>query len=176
LAAIELTDPDLLQGYLFDKPLTASDFEARYVTPTAPLEWSFLSALNKERNRTHFAYFDTQALLTKMNVGLWSIQFDKKEQKGKFYGDDVTIKMLGINSSWISTSRFKYVKKNICADDTERVMQSFATMELTDETVLLEFKWMHPTEGELRLQCVGKFTGDQNGILTFEGFLKTLNG
>ena len=175
LAAIELTDPDLLQGYLFDKPLTASDFEARYVTPTAPLEWSFLSALQKERNRTHFAHFDTQALLTKIKVGLWSVQFDKKEQKGKFYGDDATLKMLGINSSWISTSRFKYVKKNICADDTERVMQSFATMK-PEEAMQLEFKWMHPTKGELCLQCVGEFTGDQNGILTFEGFLKTLNG
>ena len=145
------------------------------MTPTAPLEWSFSSTLKKERNRTHFALFDTQAILTKIKVGLWSVQFDNKEQKGKFYGDDVTFKMLGIHSSWISTSRFKYVKKNICADDTERVMQSFATMKLAEEAVQFEFKWMHPTKGELCLLCVGEFTGDQNGILTFEGFLKTRN-
>jgi EAL domain-containing protein (putative c-di-GMP-specific phosphodiesterase class I) len=172
LAAAELTDPDLLQGYLFDKPLTASDFEARYVTPTAPREWSFLSALRRERNHTHFAYFDAQALLTKINVGLWSVQYDKKEQKGKLYGDDVTRRMLDFNSSWLSPSRFKYFRKNICADDAERVLQSFAAMKLADEAVRLDFKWMHPTRGEIRLRCIGELISDQNDILTFEGFLK----
>lgn len=175
LAVAELTDPDLLQGYLFDKPLTASEFEAHYVIPTAPQEWSFWSALRRERNRTHFAYFDTQALLTKINVGLWSVQFDKKEQTGKLYGDDITRKLFDFNNSWLSPSRFKYFRKNICADDAERVLQSFAAMKLADEAVQLVFKWMHPTKGEIRLQCVGELISDQNDILTFEGFLKELD-
>ena len=176
LATVELTGPDLLQGYLFDKPLTAAEFEARYVAPQAPTEWDFSDALKKEHDRIHFTYFDAQDLLSKVKVGLWSILLDKKEQTGKLYCDDVTRELLSIGNIQRSSACFKYVMNHISAHDLDRVAQRFTTMARTGEVTQVEYNWMHPKKGMIKMRCTGKLVNDQNGIMTFEGFLHAVDG
>jgi c-di-GMP-related signal transduction protein len=98
LAVLELAEPDVLQGYLFDRPLVASEFEARYVTPENPVVWKFEEELQKQRERVRFAYFNTKDILANIKTGLWMLQLDEKSRTGMIYVDDVSRQIIGLDA------------------------------------------------------------------------------
>ena len=39
----------------------------------------------------------------------------------------------------------------------------------------MDFGWNHPSRGSVTLRATGKYTGEENGELKFEGFLRNLD-
>ena len=174
LAVLELASPDLLQGYLFDKPLTAEEFTARYITD-APTKWGFEAELLKQRERVRFAYFDAESILAGIQIGLWTMHLDEKYQTGKLYTDDVFCDLIGTEERLSPNQCYDYLVAHMCDGELPRIAHMLNTMRETGAVVQLEYGWMHPTRGKIMMRCTGKFIGEQNGTLTFEGFQRVIS-
>ena len=176
LAVLELNDPDLLQGYLFDKPLLTEEFEARYVTPHTEPQWQFEDELKKQRERVRFAYFDAKDILAKIGIGLWTMQIDTQKGTGKIYTDAMFRQIVGMEDSMSPAACYKFIMERMCEGEFPRVAHMMNTMRENAAVVQLEYDWMHPTREKVRMRCTGKFIGEQqNGILLFEGFQRVIS-
>ena len=175
LAVLELADPDLLQGYLFDKPLVTSEFEARYITPETPVVWKFEDDLRKQRDRIRFAYFDTKDILSNIRIGLWMLHLDPKTNEGKIYADDTMFKTIGIQETLSPKQTYDVFMQNLPEDDLLRVSGMLDTMRADSRIIQMEFDWMHPSRGKVHMRTTGKCVGEKNGIIMYEGFLRNLD-
>ena len=45
----------------------------------------------------------------------------------------------------------------------------------TDKVVELEYTWMHPELGKIRVRCSGRRVEDTDGMVTLEGYHRTVS-
>ena len=177
LSVLELLSPDMLQGYIFSKPIVAEQFEAEYVLSNQPAEWSFKKDLIKQRERLRFAYFDATNILSQIKIGLWMLNINEQTGRGRLFADDTIKELFGMESIESHHDCFDFIVSRIPNEEKPNIMQMLKTMqEQADHRVVqLEYYWNHPTRGKILVRCTGKFSGAKDGVLMFEGFLRIID-
>lgn len=174
LAILELCEPDLLQGYLFDKPIPAEEFEARYITPEAPVVWGFETALKKERENVRFAYFDAKEILSNVLIGLWMLRATPDGKTGKIYANPTMREVVGLEDSLTPAEIYDFFISHLPEEELPRVEEMLKAMREDTRIVQLEFDWNHPVRGRARMRCTGKCAGVKDGVVMYEGFMRII--
>ena len=175
LAVLELSEPDLLQGYLFDKPLAAEEFEKRYIPQQESVTWGFEEELKKQREHVQFTYFDVKNILSKVEIGLWTLRYRKTQFSGELYCDDITRNLLSLGADLSPAQCFDYVMSRVHETDMAHVLEMLQMIGDAERVEQFEFLWKHPTNGNIQLRVTGKFTEEtSNGMFVFEGLARQL--
>ncbi len=170
LSVLEMIGSDVLQGFLFSPPLPVEEFEELYVYSEDPVKWDFKDALTKQREHLRFAHFDTMNLLAQTHIGLWMLSINPSTGEGLFYIDEVERQILGMEHVESHRDCYDFFISRVPEEEKTRIKQLLYAMRQDPRVAQLQYYWDHPTRGRILLRCTGKFSGEKDGLLTFEGF------
>ena len=170
LSVLEMIGTNVLQGFLFSKPLPVEEFEELYVYSEEPFRWDFKDALAKQREHLRFANFDTMNLLAQTHIGLWMLSIDERTGEGLYYIDEVERQILGMEHVKSHRECYDFFISRVPEEEKAKIKQLLQVMRTDPRVAQLQYYWNHPTRGKILLRCTGKFSGEKDGLLTFEGF------
>ena len=177
LAILELLLPDVIQGYLFDKPNTAQIVENTYIhrnTPEYQNRLSFIQKIYEFKEEMGVIHFEPKDILRENGVGLWSMRVKKAENHYELHVDETMDRLLAADVKHTPKECFDYWVSKIHPDYTEAVRESFVKMKHGDTAVQTEFLWLHPTLGEVMVRMSGKRVNNSNGMAVLEGYCKII--
>lgn len=173
LAVLESGSPDLMQGYLFDKPCDEKTFAERYVdsaTEKFKARERFVENLYRYKEEMAMIRFDPKDILRETGVGLWVIRYDESG-RCEMHVDDTMERILGIESKLTPKECYEFWYSRIPSDEREYIQKSVDTMMVKGRKVIqLEYKWNHPTLGEVVVRSSGRRAADSDGMAVLEGY------
>lgn len=149
--------PDLYQGYVFDKPCTAEEFENCYIKMGTKeyRDRKEFSNMLREKEKEQVTNFDPKEILASVKVGLNVFYCDYDKNVFEMHTDKVTEEILGMknemsaiecNDFWFSRIKKGYV---------DFVKTNLASLLTTDKVVQFAYPWIHPEFGEVLLSFAG---------------------
>ena len=178
LAVLESLKPDILQGYLFNKPLVADEFERNYFTKGTDeytKQQSFIKELNKHREKHHIVQLNTGEILSQIDIGLWVIRYDTKKQSGELFIDSVMRELLGADEKLTPLECYNFWYDKIKPGNEKIVNDMVSSMSKSTKVNQAEYQWIHPKRGEITVRCTGKCVRITDGIITYEGFHRIIS-
>ena len=173
LAVLESGSPDLLQGYLFDKPCDEKTFTERYVdseTETFRARDRFVENLYRCKGELAMIRFDPKDILRETGVGLWVIRCNEENGHYEMHIDETMERILGVESKLTPKECYEFWRKRVHPNSLEYVKNSLYTMTKLRKVAQLEYKWEHPTLGEVVVRSSGRRAEDSDGMLVLEGY------
>lgn len=170
--------PDIFQGYLFDKPCSEESLEAKYFisnTEEYAKRLERFDKLGKEKRHAPLVNMEMKTILRGINVGLWIIHINAKTGEGELYTDETMRKLLGIDDSITPKECFKHWQKNIhkkCYSDVDKMIDDMANSKNVTQ---VEYLWHHPQKGILNVRCSGRCVEENDEIMVFEGFHRIID-
>jgi hypothetical protein len=149
--------PDLYQGYAFDKPLKAEEFEEYYIDQTSAgykqrqRRARFLVA--KDENR--ITDFDAKEILSNINVGLSVMYWDVQNPVYEVHPDDSTISLLGMKRNLTPLQYNEFWFSRIKNGYENYVRKNLRKLKQGEEVMQFMYPWMHPEKGEVILSFSG---------------------
>ena len=178
LAVLENHSPDLLQGYLFDKPCEADEFKEIYID-TASSKFKkrtdFVKRLYEYREKTGMIKFDPKDILRETNMGLWIIRMNEKEQYYEMHADDTMERIMAVDKKYTPRECYDFWYSRIREDYLDYVQKNVQLMTELDKVVQLEYPWIHPELGEVIVRCNGKRTKDSGDMIVLQGYHRILS-
>lgn len=113
-------------------------------------------------------------ILSYSKMGLWQIKIDRDNENYIMIADDNMKKLLGVSEKADPSACFHWWYSRIGGGFCHYVDNAVETMISTDRIVETEYTWIHPTRGEVTARCVGKKTGEKNGVIILEGYHRIL--
>ncbi|MBQ7315114.1 MAG: EAL domain-containing protein [Clostridia bacterium] len=178
LAVLEGLEPDLLQGYLFSRPIEAEELEALYLRPSyegRPIQQPFMRELRQSRDELRVVHVDTKGILAKINIGLWVIRIHTAKARGELFADAMMHRLLGIDTPCDGATCYELWRSRIKDEHRERVDDMIRHMMESDQVMQVEYVWTHPTKGDVLVRCTGKCVTQTETSLVFEGFHRILS-
>lgn len=173
LAVVESLHPDVLQGYLFDKPLAADVFEETYVlqdTNAYKEKRKLTEEIQRQSANMHVIRVNTKEILSETNIGLWVIRMKGKGENGELFADQTMYKLLGADPPLSPEECYRYWYNRIEPEHLQIVHTMLEKMSEADTVTQAEYRWNHPAKGKVFVRCTGKCVKKENGITLFEGF------
>jgi len=173
LAVLESGSPDLMQGYLFDKPCDEKTFTERYVdseTERFKARERFVENLYRYKEEMSMIHFDPKDILRETGVGLWVIRYDEENDRYEMQVDETMERVLGVESKLAPKECYEFWHGRIHPDSLEYVHTSLYTMAKLHKVVQLEYKWNHPTLGDVVVRSSGRRVADSDGMSVLEGY------
>lgn len=178
LRVLSVLQPDIFQGYLFDRPCSADVIEARYFIKSSE-EYSkrieYITQLSKDKRHALIVNMEMKTILSGLNIGLWIIRIDAKTGEGELYADEIMRKLLGVDSDATPKECYEHWKNNIKQDALEKVNTMISEMSKSDKVFQVEYSWIHPQNGEIVVRCSGRCTDKTDGTTVFEGFHRVIS-
>jgi hypothetical protein len=175
LVVLELLLPDVIQGFLFDKPTTAEAIERSYINLSSEeyaARLEFLSKIYAFKNKMGVLKFDPQDILRENGVGLWVMRVNEHNGCYEVYMDETLERVLATNTKYSPTECYEYWMNGIHPQDVERVRAGIRRMMDGEGAVQVEFLWQHPEEGYKRARFSGTRVADANGMMVLEGYCR----
>ncbi len=179
LAVLEGLHPDLLQGYLFDKPMSAGGIERTYFAPgdeAYERRLSFIDRLYEFKDHMGILHFDPKDILRKTNIGLWVIRIDPSDNYCEMHADDTMERLLGVDRKYTAEECYAFWHKRIDKEYIAYVNKRVQTMMDSDKVVQLQYTWHHPTLGDVTVRCNGRRVENSDGMIVLEGYHRILDG
>lgn len=170
-------NPDLYQGYAFDKPCLPDEFVEKYINhkSRAYKRRQQFSKHLVEKAEEHIVTFDPNEVLSNVGVGLCVKVWDPAAKIYEVHPDKLTAQLLGMppdltpleyNNFWFS--RIKegyehYVRKNLRRLITD------------SEFVQFMYPWIHPEKGEILLNFSGMRSELKNGKVIVKGLYRIVS-
>ncbi len=179
LAVLEGLHPDLLQGYLFDKPMSAGAVEGTYFSPGSEAyehRMAFIDRLYEFKDHMGILHFDPKDILRKTNIGLWVIRMDPSEDYREMHADDTMERLLGLERKLTGEECYHFWFNRVADEFRSYVMKRVETMLETDKVVQLQYTWQHPTLGDVTVRCNGRRVENSDGMIVLEGYHRILDG
>lgn len=176
LVTLELLFPDILQGYLFDKPCTAEGIEKTYIDFEAKEYKERLAFINKIfefKEKMGVVHFDPKDILRENGVGLWMMRANRESNHYELHIDEIMEQLLAINTKYTPTECFDYWKARIHPDFMLEVRDAFIEMTKGENAIQKEFVWCHP-EGDVCVRFSGKRVKDTDGMIVLEGYYRNI--
>ena len=171
LAVLESKFPDLIQGYLFCKPVSVSEIE-KMINPLhdAFFEWQkYLFRVKKQKEKVSIIHFDPKDILRNSGLGLWRLVQNANGDFDLYMDENMEI-LFSIPENLSPSQRNIYCFSHL-ADDAKNELNSFLSeMKNTSGVVQWEYRWSHPELGDLWILTCGKRAEDWNGMTVFEGY------
>lgn len=169
--------PDLYQGFVFDKPCTVEQFENRYVKTDSEeyqARKDFSNALKKKAEE-QITKFDPKDILANIGVGLTVFYCDYENDEYEMHPDFVTEKILGIEEklSPLECNEFWYsrIKKGYVSF----VKKSLDEMLKTDKVVQFVYPWKHPKLGEIIINFSGLRSRVEGNKIAVQALFRVLS-
>ena len=176
LAVLEGLDIDLLQGYLFDRPVDAEIFAEKYVDGDEKNEegWVFFGELHKHRSDIQLFKFDTKDIISQIGIGLWVIKLENGV--GEMFTDAKMRELLGVADGINARDCYDAWRRGIPERSLSSVDMMVESMANDAKVMHVEYVWVHPTRGEVTVRFTGKCVRKtEDGIMIFEGFHKIIS-
>ena len=179
LATLERMAPDVLQGYLFDKPNTAEMIERIYIQ-TETVEYqnrlSHIQKLQEMKESMNILRFDPKEILHENGIGLWVMRIKEEEKRYELHVDETMQWVMASDENYTPRECFDYWISRIHPDYVDHVMEYFGKMIRGEKAVQVEFPWQHTNAGEVRIRFSGKRVEDKDGMVVLEGYCKIITG
>lgn len=179
LSVLEPLQPDYYQGYLFDRPCTVEDIEQKYMQNSSDAYRTRLEALEniyRYKEQHGGIHFDPKNILHENDVGLWIVRMDMKKYYFEMYADEVMERVLGLTRELSPKECYDYWYSRICPDDVSYVRRAVRKMIRCGKALQLEYRWNHPTLGEVGVRSSGIRVRDDHGKIVLEGYHRLLAG
>ena len=177
LVTLELLLPDIIQGYLFDKPTTPDRIEKTYLDSESAeykQRVAFVEKLNELKDKLGIVHFDPKDILRENEVGLWLLHVHSREKRYELHVDNTMECALAIDAVLSPQERIAFLKKRIHPDYVERVYESFRLMIRERKAVQVEFPWLHPRLGDVMVRFSGRCTKKSDDTVLLEGYCKMI--
>jgi hypothetical protein len=94
----------------------------------------------------------------------------------EMYADKVMERVLGLTRELSPKECFDYWYSRICPDDVAYVRRAVRKMIRSGKALQLEYRWNHPTLGEVGVRSSGIRVRDDHGKIVLEGYHRLLAG
>jgi len=177
LVTLELLLPDIIQGYLFDKPNTAEIIEKTYIDKTSK-EYSqrveFINQLYDFKEKMGIIHFNSSDILRENELGLWKMRINLDINHFEIHIDDTMEKSLGIDVKYTPKECYDYLTSKIHPDYYSYVIEGIRKMIYSNKSVQLEFPWLHAKLGDVMIRMSGKRVKDSDNMIVLEGYHKII--
>lgn len=177
LAILELLQPDVLQGYLFDKPTTAQRIEKAYLDPAAPEyqnRLAFLQKIHAYKEQMGILRFDPKGILRANGIGLWAMRIKGSQSDHELHTDGMMKQLLAVDINCSPKACFDYWEFHIHPDYQAYVKENLTEMICGEKAVQMEFPWCHPQFGEIMVRMGGKRVDNADGMVVLEGYYRSI--
>ncbi len=177
LAILEVLQPDIIQGYLFDKPCTAEEIERKYIKKSSKdyiKRTQFIKGIYLYKEKIGVIHFDPKDILRENNIGLWVIRIGENGEHYEMYADDTMERILGIDRKCTPTQCYEHWHSRIHSEFVDYVHENVNVMVNDGKMVQLKYPWHHPTLGEVLVRSSGKRVKDADGMVVLEGYHRIL--
>ncbi len=178
LAVLEGMSPNLLQGYLFDKPCESEDFEKFYINKESSeyqKHLEFVQELYQYKEKMRVIYFDPKDILRTTDVGLWIIRMRAKEQYFEMHADETMERIMDVDKKYTPEECYHFWYDRVKEEYLDYVNKNVLRMIESDRVVQLQYPWQHPTLGEVIVRCSGRRVEDSDGMITLEGYHRIIS-
>lgn len=173
LVVLESRSPDLIQGYLFDKPCSVAEFEEVYIDAGSERfkkRIEFVKELYEYKGTTGVLNFDPKDILRETNVGLWVIRINTQNGKCEMHADSTMERIMGVDKKYTPHQCYDFWYGRISNEHIDYVEKNVRLMTQIDKVVQLRYPWNHPEYGEVIVGCTGKRTKDSDGMIVLKGY------
>ncbi|MBR2406476.1 MAG: EAL domain-containing protein [Clostridia bacterium] len=177
-AVVSGLQPDIFQGYLFDKPMTVELLEAKYLsenTKEYAERLELTERLNKVKRHAPVVNMEMKTILSGIRIGLWIVRIDKATGKGELYTDETMRALLDVDDAITPKDCFAYWLKRIHRSDRAAVEAMIDAMTNSDKVVQVEYRWHHPKKDTVTVRCSGRCMEKDEHKLVFEGFHRVIS-
>ena len=174
MAVLETLNPDLIQGYLFDKPTDAKSIEKAYIdceSDEYQARVQFVDKIHEIREQMGLIHFDAKDILRKTEVGLWIIRMNEGEGRCEMHVDETMRQILDSSPKYTPQECYEHWHSHIAQDYVEYVQKNVKLMIEGNAIVQLEYPWNHPQLGRVMVRCSGKRVEDMDGMVVLEGYI-----
>lgn len=173
LVILEMLLPDVIQGYLFDKPNPPDVIEKTYIDSTAKeykQRTDFVNKLYEYKEKMGIVHFDPKDILRENEVGLWKLRINSAENHYEFHIDDTMEKTLAIDKKYTPKECYDYWYSNIHPDYYSYVEENLNKIINSDKAAQIEFVWKHEKLGDVMVRLSGKRVSSLDGMVVLEGY------
>lgn len=178
LAMLETLSPNLIQGFLFDKPETTHYIEKSYMNKDSK-EFSdrikFIEKIYDFKEKMGFVRFEPKDILRETGVGLWIIRLNPKDGTYEMHVDETMEKNLAVDKKYTPKECYDHWYDRISPIYLDYVLEKLDDMKNSDGTVEMEYPWIHPELGEIVVRSSGRRVEDSDGMIVLEGYHKVVN-
>ena len=175
LAVLETHAPDVIQGYLFDKPNTAEYIQRAYIDAQSP-EYQQRQELIREicdfKCQKGVLHFDHKDILRENGVGLWVIRLNEETDYYELHMDETMEQMMAADRKYTPQACYEYWQTNIHPDHRAYVRGCVCRMISDHCAVQMEFLWQHPDLGDITVHFGGKRVSDTDGMTVLKGYCR----
>lgn len=177
LVTLELLLPDILQGYLFDKPNTAEIIEKTYINSDSKefiQRTEFINKIYELKEKMGVIHFNPKDILRENGVGLWMMRMNKSEKHYELHVDETMERLMAVDMKYTPRECYDYWSTNIHPSYAGYVEENIETMICGEKAVQIEFAWIHPQHGEVMVRFSGKRVNDSDGMIVLEGYYRMI--
>ena len=178
LVTLELLLPDIIQGYLFDKPMTAQAIERAYIDISSAeheQRVAFVNKLHKFREKLGIVHFDPKDILRENEVGLWMMTIHLQKKRYELHIDQTMEQVMAIGKNYTPNECYEYWSEKIHEDYKAYVNDSIRAMMQNGKAVQVEFPWAHPTRGNVMVRFSGRRGKDAGATVILEGYCRMIS-
>ncbi len=178
LVMLEALLPDLIQGFLFDRPNTAEMIERTYIDTTSKQykeRLGFVDKLRELKEQLNVIHFNPKNILHESGVGLWAMCFHEHERYYELHLDETAVSLLAMPANGTPRECYEFWRERLCPDCVESVKESLQEMARCSRIVQPEFLWKHPQQGEIKLRFSGRRMDGPDGVIVLEGYCLNLS-
>lgn len=180
---------DLLQGYIFSRPVEADEFEHRFINQTHPDYSAYkeqqekFSQMKRAERGSHLFWPRTScgpgydvvsnnrdSILRRMRMGLWITRFTQDKAKCEMYLDANCAEVFGLDKPLPPEETYWFWKQRVAEECKDYVNAQTKRIVEQGDVVQLEYYWQHPTLGRVRVRCVSVRASDSDGMITIKGY------
>ncbi len=177
LVTLELLLPDILQGYLFDKPNTAEMIEKTYINSDSKefiQRTEFINKIYELKDKMGVIHFNPKDILRENGVGLWMMRMNQSEKHYELHVDETMERLMAVDMKYTPRECYDYWSTNIHPSYVGYVEENIETMICGEKAVQIEFAWIHPQHGEVMVRFSGKRVNDSDGMIVLEGYYRMI--
>ena len=177
LAILEMLLPDVIQGYLFDRPNTAQNIQRAYMdaeTSEYQQRQSFIKKIYEFKGQMGVLHFDPKDILRENGVGLWVMRLNEETGHHELHVDETMERVLAVDIKYTPRECYDYWMSNIHPEDLSYVQESLSKMIMGKQALQIEFKWKHPGLGDVMVRFSGKRVNDSDGMIVLEGYYRII--
>ena len=177
LVTLEGLLPDIIQGYLFDKPNTAEMIEKTYVNSFSQefaQRTKFINQLYELKEKMGVVHFEPKDILRENGVGLWMMRINQNEKRYELHVDETMERLMAVDMKYTPQECYDIWNSNIHPDYTDYVKENIGKMIHGNKAVQIEFAWIHPQSGEVMVRFSGKRVNNSDGMIVLEGYYRMI--
>jgi EAL domain-containing protein (putative c-di-GMP-specific phosphodiesterase class I) len=177
LVTLELLLPDIIQGYLFDKPNTAEIIENTYMNSSSKefiQRTEFIQKIYELKEKMGVIHFEPKDILRENGVGLWVLRLNQEENHYELHVDETMERLMAVGMKYTPRECFAHWSTNIHPDYQDYVQENIEKMIRDGKAVQIEFTWIHPQLGDVRVRFSGKRVNNSDGMIVLEGYYRII--